>query len=68
MAAHAPSRTDRRRTAGSADTRLPWWAVALPAAAFAVLLALTAGGEASAAEPPQSLVRLLEYLRQLLWR
>ncbi|HEY5835249.1 hypothetical protein [Streptomyces sp.] len=40
--------------AGSgAQTRLPWWAVALPALAFAALLALLTGGpaDASAATP-----------------
>lgn len=36
-----------------AQTRLPWWAVALPALAFAALLALLTGGtaDASAATP-----------------
>jgi hypothetical protein len=37
-----------------AQTRLPWWAVALPALAFAALLALVAapgGADPSAAEP-----------------
>jgi hypothetical protein len=31
------------------QTRLPWWAVALPAAAFAALLLLITGGSADAA-------------------
>ncbi|WP_328918112.1 MULTISPECIES: hypothetical protein [unclassified Streptomyces] len=30
------------------QTRLPWWAVALPAVAFAALLALLSGGSAQA--------------------
>jgi hypothetical protein len=37
-----------------AQTRLPWWAVVLPALAFAALLALVAapgGADPSAAEP-----------------
>lgn len=71
MAVHAPTRSTRpvrRRTGGGAEARLPWWAVALPAAVFAVLLSLlvVGGGEAQAAESPQHLGRLLEYLRQLL--
>jgi hypothetical protein len=35
------------RTA-AAQTRLPWWAVALPVLAFAVLLAVLSGGSAHA--------------------
>ncbi|WP_329188609.1 hypothetical protein [Actinacidiphila glaucinigra] len=54
-----PSRTPRTRAAcpavgGGTQTRLPWWALALPALAFAALLALVVGPgatEASAAEP-----------------
>ncbi|WP_031510503.1 hypothetical protein [Streptomyces megasporus] len=65
MTAHAPGRTERRQAARVA-TRLPWWAVTLPVVAFVVLLTLTGGGEAEAAEPPQYLVRLLEYLERLL--
>ncbi|NJP45574.1 hypothetical protein [Actinacidiphila epipremni] len=37
------------RTPGSVQTRLPWWAVALPAVAFAALLLLITGGGAGAA-------------------
>ena len=43
-AARASSATDRHRTATGAQTRLPWWAVALPVLAFAVLLILLVGG------------------------
>jgi hypothetical protein len=54
-----PSRTPRSRIARPAvgrgtQTHLPWWALALPALAFAALLALVAGpgaADASAAEP-----------------
>jgi hypothetical protein len=34
--------------AAAAQTRLPWWAVALPVLAFAVLLAVLSGGSAHA--------------------
>ncbi|MCC3771220.1 hypothetical protein K6I34_004070 [Streptomyces sp. UNOC14_S4] len=37
-----------RGTARTAQTRLPWWGVALPAAAFALLLFLLAGPAAPA--------------------
>ncbi|MEU1620584.1 hypothetical protein ACFZAU_39005 [Streptomyces sp. NPDC008238] len=73
-----PSRTRRTRAARPAagrgtQTRLPWWALALPALAFAALLALVAGpgaAEASAAEPVGQLLHtvgeglpgLLQYL------
>ncbi|MEE1941510.1 hypothetical protein V1L54_19210 [Streptomyces sp. TRM 70361] len=68
MTAHAPTGRPSRRTAGrGAATRLPWWAVALPALAFAVLLSLAAGGgDAEAAESSTHLFRLLEYFWQLL--
>lgn len=60
-----PSRTPRNRAARPAagsgtQTRLPWWALALPALAFAALLALVAGpgaAEASAAEPAGRLLQ-----------
>nr|WP_202238436.1 hypothetical protein [Streptomyces sp. SN-593] len=43
------SRADRGTGRGpAAQTRVPWWAVALPVAAFAVLLALLSGGTAHA--------------------
>lgn len=51
-----PSRTPSRTTgrtpaadrADGVQTRLPWWAVALPALAFAALLALISAGSADA--------------------
>jgi hypothetical protein len=47
--AAAVSRADRATgKAAAAQTRLPWWAVALPVVAFAVLLALLSGGAAHA--------------------
>ncbi|MGW1772966.1 hypothetical protein [Streptomyces sp. NPDC002104] len=45
----APRRRSASRAAG-ADARLPWWALALPALAFGLLLVLLAGsGQAHAA-------------------
>jgi hypothetical protein len=47
--AAAVSRADRTTgRVAAAQTRLPWWAVALPVVAFAVLLALLSGGPADA--------------------
>ncbi|GAA2081262.1 hypothetical protein GCM10009801_40050 [Streptomyces albiaxialis] len=62
---------DRSGTAvpGGVQTRLPWWAVALPAVAFVALLALlVGGGEANAAEQPGGslFVAVLEQLRDAL--
>ena len=67
MTAPAQTRPTPRPTAGGAGTRLPWWALALPVAAFAVLLTLlVGGGEAVAAGPPEHLIRVLERIRLLL--
>lgn len=38
----------RTGRAAGAQTRLPWWAIALPVVAFATLLALLGGGPAHA--------------------
>ncbi|TRV74483.1 hypothetical protein FKN01_24270 [Streptomyces sp. 130] len=57
---HEPSR---------ADVRLPWWAVALPAVAFAALLLLIAGpGQAHAATDASSTGQVLRHLAELLTR
>ncbi|MFG1810254.1 hypothetical protein [Streptomyces sp. NPDC049040] len=55
------------------QTRLPWWAVALPALAFAALLALISGGsaDASAAAPAGEVLSrvvtaLPDFLRHVL--
>jgi hypothetical protein len=47
----AGARTEPARKAAGVQTRLPWWAVALPAVAFAALLALISAGSAGAAAP-----------------
>ncbi|MEV6319164.1 hypothetical protein [Streptomyces sp. NPDC051776] len=50
------------------EIRLPWWAIALPAVAFAALLLLIAGpAEAHAAAGPQPvLVHALDRAREIL--
>ncbi|WP_328316763.1 hypothetical protein [Streptomyces sp. NBC_00388] len=51
------------------DIRLPWWAIALPALAFAVLLLLiSAPGQAHADNGRASVTRVLERIEQSLPR
>ncbi|MCM1968576.1 hypothetical protein [Streptomyces sp. G1] len=59
----APGHPSTPRAAG-ADARLPWWALALPALAFGLLLILLAGsGQAHAASGEGSaLVQVTERL------
>ncbi|MEU3825164.1 hypothetical protein GT045_35555 [Streptomyces sp. SID486] len=67
-----PARTHPRphpATTGGAAIRLPWWALALPALAFVVLLALIANpSDAQAASGAPAVARVLEHARQLLTR
>ncbi|WP_405936118.1 hypothetical protein OG338_04780 [Streptomyces sp. NBC_00726] len=65
-----PARTHTTRPEPSGvDVRLPWWAVALPAVAFAALLLLIAGpGQAQAATGESATGRLLRHLVELLTR
>jgi hypothetical protein len=57
----------RHHVTGRVDTRLPWWALALPVLAFALLLALlTGGGEARAAGGEPAVGRILERIQQTL--
>ncbi|QIQ05438.1 hypothetical protein [Streptomyces liangshanensis] len=67
-----PARTyprTRPGTAGALTVRLPWWALVLPAAAFAVLLVLMAGpGQAQAASTDPGIARILDLTRQVLVR
>ncbi|MET9518767.1 hypothetical protein [Streptomyces sp. NPDC002994] len=68
MAARAHPRT-HTPVAGPSGVgiRLPWWAVALPALAFAVLLLLIAGpGEAHAATGDPTVAYLVERIQQAL--
>jgi hypothetical protein len=49
------------------DTRLPWWALALPVAAFAALFLLITGpGKAHAAGPDPAVGHVLREIRQTL--
>ncbi|EGE45322.1 hypothetical protein GTY83_30160 [Streptomyces sp. SID4928] len=67
----APTHTRSPRPAAhGVEIRLPWWAVALPAVAFAaLLLMIIAPGEARAATPGDpALGQLIERALQLLSR
>ncbi|BCM65959.1 MULTISPECIES: hypothetical protein [Streptomyces] len=67
-----PARTPTRphpAPMGGVDIRLPWWALALPALAFLVLLALILNpSDAHAAGGDPAIARLLERAQQLLVR
>ncbi|CAL9614234.1 hypothetical protein [Streptomyces lavenduligriseus] len=67
-----PARTHSRphpATTGGAGTRLPWWALALPALAFVALLALILNpSDAHAAGGDPAIARLLERVQQLAAR
>jgi hypothetical protein len=66
----APAHTrPHRPAADGAETRLPWWAVALPAVAFAaLLLMILSPGQARAATGDPVLGQLIERILQLLSR
>ncbi|WP_269854537.1 hypothetical protein [Streptomyces sp. RPT161] len=69
MAAIRTQPRSARPRASRVPTRLPWWAVALPAIAFAGLLALVADpAHAAAPVPAQPLDELLGRLTELLPR
>jgi hypothetical protein len=66
-----PAGTARRAGGAGAQTRLPWWAVALPALAFAVLLALLTSGSADASAATSSgdwLGRVVTALPEIIHR
>ncbi|MEW1904133.1 hypothetical protein [Streptomyces sp. NPDC086147] len=63
----ARTRSGTGATATGVDTRLPWWVLALPVAAFtALLLLMTGPGEARATGGDPTVGRLLEQVRQTL--
>ncbi|MEU9758212.1 hypothetical protein AB0D98_00030 [Streptomyces sp. NPDC047987] len=65
MSAPVPTRPTAPPT-GGVDMRLPWWAVALPAVAFAALLLMIVGSrEAHAASTDPAVGRLLARLLAL---
>jgi hypothetical protein len=58
-----------RDTSDSVEIRLPWWAVALPAIAFAALLLLIVSpGEAHAVTTVPTVDRILQQVHQTLSR
>lgn len=64
---HSSSRRDLARASAGVDTRLPWWALALPVLAFVALFLLMAGPEqAQAATGDATVGRLLEHLQHSL--
>ncbi|MFD3535077.1 hypothetical protein [Streptomyces sp. NPDC058664] len=61
----ARSHTSTRPLSSGVDTRLPWWALVLPVAAFTALLMLIAGpGEAHATAGDPGVGGALEQIRQ----
>ncbi|MFE4454369.1 hypothetical protein [Streptomyces sp. NPDC056796] len=66
MAARTRTRTHHPAT-DAVEVRLPWWAVALPALAFAALLLLILEpGQAQAADGDPAIGRLLGHILGLL--
>ncbi|MFI1399627.1 hypothetical protein [Streptomyces sp. NPDC020681] len=66
MPAHTHTRSHAQ---GSADSRLPWWALALPVLAFAVLLVLIADpAQARAAGGDPAVGQIIEHLQHTLSR
>ncbi|HET6353285.1 hypothetical protein ACFYW6_08975 [Streptomyces sp. NPDC002659] len=68
MSAHTHTRPHPKAT-GGVDIRLPWWALALPMLAFAVLLLLIADpaqAQASGGEP--AVGQILERIQHTLSR
>ncbi|MFI2781962.1 hypothetical protein [Streptomyces sp. ALB3] len=66
MSARTHTRT-HRQASDSVEVRLPWWAVALPALAFAALLLLVVEpGRAQAAAGDPAIGRLLQHVLGLV--
>ncbi|MDX3851458.1 hypothetical protein [Streptomyces sp. AK02-01A] len=69
MPARTHSRSHPQTSSDRIEIQLPWWAVALPAVAFAALLLLMAGpGQAHAAADDPSVGRILEHIQLTLSR
>ncbi|MFJ8693416.1 hypothetical protein [Streptomyces roseolilacinus] len=76
MPARTPTRTHATGTGGGTavgtggvHARLPWWAVALPVAAFtALFLLLAAPGQAPGAGAEPAVSRIVEQLRHTVTR
>lgn len=68
MSARSHTRRDPAET-GSVEVQLPWWAVALPALAFAALLLLILNpADAHAASSEPIVPQLLEHIRETVLR
>ncbi|MCP9959490.1 hypothetical protein [Streptomyces sudanensis] len=67
-AGHGSRGAGAGRGAGGAAARLPWWAVALPAAAFAVLFLLAGSGQARATGGEPAIGRFLDHVRYTVTR
>ncbi|GAA2808035.1 hypothetical protein [Streptomyces showdoensis] len=64
---HSSSRRDLARASAGVDTRLPWWALALPVLAFgALFLLITGPDQAQAVSGDVTVSRLLEQLQTTL--
>ncbi|WP_228982738.1 hypothetical protein [Streptomyces sp. DH12] len=64
MSARTPTRTP-----GAVDARLPWWALALPVAAFAALLLLATGpGRTHASGGEPAVGRIAQQIQHTLSR
>ncbi|MBV7667900.1 hypothetical protein [Streptomyces halstedii] len=69
MSARTETRTHPAAPDHAVGIRLPWWAVALPALAFAALLLLITGpGQAHAAAGDPAVGRLVGLIMELLPR
>jgi anti-sigma-K factor RskA len=66
----APTRTrPHPATRAGADSRLPWWALALPTLAFAALLVLILNpSDAQATTGDPLITQLFEWVQQLISR
>ncbi|BBC37597.1 hypothetical protein SGFS_088910 [Streptomyces graminofaciens] len=63
------SRTHTRphpASTGGVDTRLPWWALALPTLGFILLLLILNPADAQAASGDPAISGLVEHIRQTL--
>ncbi|MFI6062740.1 hypothetical protein [Streptomyces sp. NPDC051286] len=68
MSAPTYNRSPRPASAG-VEVRLPWWAIALPSVAFAVLLLMMVGsGQAHAATGDPAIGQLVQRIVDLLAR
>ncbi|MFK4071431.1 hypothetical protein [Streptomyces sp. NPDC029674] len=68
MSARSHTRRDPAQS-GSVEIQLPWWAIALPAIAFAALLLLILNPvDAHAATSEPAVTHLLERIRTLVLR